>query len=196
MEAANAASIIAKDKIKKMKKNNHGWEQLLFYDIRRLEATEEEIKGLLPDLLTKTRSLRLMTILQKYLIFIDDGINKLNTIIKEGGIGVLLQANSAITIVWRDTKEKLHYCNSEPETDHCIVTSLMQMAAIKIYQCQQAALLSEKLGHSTIKNLLLTVIDNEQRILKWLTELQEKEKIEQEESSTGQSLLRQAYWIL
>jgi CTP-dependent riboflavin kinase len=72
----------------------------------------------------------------------------------------------------------------------------MQMAAIKIYQCQQAALLSEKLGHSTIKNLLLTVIDNEQRILKWLTELQEKEKIEQEESSTGQSLLRQAYWIL
>jgi CTP-dependent riboflavin kinase len=56
--------------------------------------------------------------------------------------------------------------------------------------------LSEKLGHSSIKNLLLTVIDNEQRILKWLTELQEKEKIEQEESSTGQSLLRQAYWIL
>lgn len=179
-----------------MKKNNQGWEQLLFYDIRRLEASEEEMKLLLPDLMNKTRSLRLMTIIQKYIIFIDESINKLNTLIKEGGIGVLLHINSTVTTLWRDTKEKLHYCNSELETDHCIVTSLLQMTAIKIYQCQQAALLSEKLGHTAIKNVLQNMAENEQRILKWLTELQEKEKIEQEESSSGYTLLRQAYWIL
>lgn len=179
-----------------MKKNNQGWEQLLFYDIRRLEAAEEEMKSILPGLLSKTRTLRLMTIIQKYIIFTEDSISKLNALIKEGGIGVLLQANSTVTIIWRDTKEKLHYCNTESETDHCIVTSLMQMTAIKIYQCQQAALLSEKLGHPAIKNLLQNMVDNEQRILKWLTELQEKEKIEQEDAHQGQSLLRQAYWIL
>ena len=179
-----------------MKKNNQGWEQLLFYDIRRLEATEEEMKVLLPDLLSKTHSLRLITIIQKYIIFIDDSISKLNALIKEGGIGVLLQANSMATILWRDTKEKIHYCNTLAETDHCIVTSLLQMTALKIYQCQQAALLSEKLGHTSIINSLQHMAENEQRILTWLTELQEKEKIEQEEITPSSSLLRQAYWIL
>ena len=179
-----------------MKKNNQGWEQILFYDVRRLEATEEEMKGLLPELLIKTRTLRLTTIIQKYIIFIDNSITKLASLIKEGGIGVLLQTNSIVTALWRDTKEKLHYCNNEPETDHCIVTTLLQMTALKKYQYQQAAQLSEKLGHPSIKSLLQTIAESEQRIYEWLLELQEKEKIEQEESSSAHSLLRQAYWIL
>jgi hypothetical protein len=179
-----------------MKKNNQGWEQILFYDIRRLEATEEEMKSLLPDLLTKTRTLRLMTIIQKYIIFIDEGISKLNALIKEGGIGVLLQSNSTATVLWRDTKEKLHYCNNEAETDHCIVTSLLQMSTMKAYQYQQAAQLGEKLGHLSIKDILQLISENEQRISRWLTELQEKENIDQEETQTGSSVLRQAYWIL
>lgn len=179
-----------------MKKNHQGWEQLLFYDIRRLEAIEEEIKGSLADLLTRTRSLRLTLIIQKYIIFTDESITKLNLLIKEGGIGVLLQPNSLFTTVWRDAKEKLHYCNSESEVDHCIVLSLLCIATLKAHLYDQAARLSEKLGHLPLKKILQTLLENEQRIVAWLQELQEKEKIEQEDEPVGNTLLRQAYWLL
>ena len=196
MEAANTGSIIAKDKQISMKKNNQGWEQILFYDIRRLQAIEEEMKSYLPDLLSKTHSLRLTTIIQKYIIFSDESITKLNMLIKEGGIGVLLQTSSVVAAFWRDTKEKLNYCTHGHEIDHCITTSLLSIAKLKAYQYIQAAQLSEKLGHPTIQNLLQSLYENEQRITGWLTELQEKEKIEQEETPLNHSLLRQAYWLL
>lgn len=196
MEAANTGSIIVKEKQKRMKKNNNGWEQILFYDIRRLEAIEEEMKSYLSDLLSKTHSLRLTTIIQKYLIFSDESIGKLNILIKEGGIGVLLQTSSMVSAFWRDTKEKLNYCNQGHEIDHCIISSLLSIAKLKTYQYEQAAQLSDKLGHPSIKNLLQGLYENEQRVTAWLAELLEKEKIEQEETPLNHSLMRQAYWLL
>ena len=185
-----------KRQLKQMKKNNQGWEQILFYDIRRLEAIEEELKFHLPELLTKTRSLRLTMIIQKYIIFTDESIIKLGALIKEGGIGVLLQPNSMASVLCRDTKEKLNYCNLETEIDHCLVSSLISIATLKANYYQQVVRLSDKLGHSSMKTLLQNIMENEQRVMNWLQEMQEKEQIEQEDVPLSGVVPRQAYWLL
>jgi ferritin-like metal-binding protein YciE len=179
-----------------MKKNNQGWEQILFYDIRQLEAIEEELKHHLPELIIKTKSLRLTLIMQKYIIFTEESLIKLGGLVKEGGIGVLLQPNTMATLFCRDTKEKINYCDNENEIDHCLIASLISIATLKANYYQQATRLSDKLGHPTMKNILQKMVEKEQRVIGWLQEMQEKEQIEQEELLSNGVAPRQTYWLL
>lgn len=180
-----------------MKEINSGWEQILYYDTRRMEGMEEEMKLYLPELLSKTHSLRLTLIIQKYLIFIDQHLTQLNLVVKEGGIGSLLQQNSIVTQIWRDLREKINYCNEAQETDHCILSTLLMMAQIKHHLYEQSLSLSKKLKLDTTTRRLQEVMENEKKIEEWLVELRNSDALtgQTPASSSGVSS-RQAYWLL
>jgi hypothetical protein len=47
-----------------------------------------------------------------------------------------------------------------------------------------------------MKTLLQNIMENEQRVMNWLQEMQEKEQIEQEDVPLSGVVPRQAYWLL
>jgi ferritin-like metal-binding protein YciE len=148
---------------------------LLDYDARMFSAAEIQLKHILPEWLNKVGSLKLKAVLQKYLDFINEHIQKMNTFYDKEGIMSINVHNNVMEAFIVDTNEKLNNCTELPIKDACLLACIQAANHYKISMYGTAAAFSKALGMDDHANIFHEAEVNEKQIDDRLSQLAEYE---------------------
>lgn len=119
---------------------------LLDYDARKFTSAEIELKNSLPEWINKAGSLKLKTVLQKYLDYIQDHVQKLEGFFEEEKIGSLSLTNRVMLAFIEETEEKLRACADAEVKDACLLASIQAINHFKISYYGTAAAFANAMG--------------------------------------------------
>jgi ferritin-like metal-binding protein YciE len=148
---------------------------LLDYDARKFTSAEVLLKNSLPDWINKAGSLKLKTVLQKYLLFTEQHIQKLEDFFEEEKINSLSLTNRVMQAFIEDTEEKLSGCTDIEIKDACLLASIQVINHFKISTYGTAAAFANALGIEKQAAVFHEAEVNEKQIDDRLTQLAEHE---------------------
>jgi ferritin-like metal-binding protein YciE len=148
---------------------------LLDYDARMFSAAEVQLKEILPEWINKVGSLKLKAILQKYLDFIHEHIQKMNTFYDKEGISSISLHNIVMHAFIEDTNEKLNNCTELAIKDACLLACIQAANHYKISMYGTAAAFSKALGMDDQATIFHEAEVNEKQIDDRLSQLAEYE---------------------
>lgn len=119
---------------------------LLDYDIRKFNSAEIELKNSLPEFINKAGSLKLKTVLQKYLDFVQEHVQKMEGFFEEERIVSLSLTNRVMQAFIEETKEKLSNCTDAEIKDACLLACIQAINHFKISTYGTAAAFANALG--------------------------------------------------
>lgn len=119
---------------------------LLDYDARKFTSAEIELKKSLPEWISKSGSLKLKTILQKYLDFVGEHIQKMEGFFEEEKISSLTLSNRVMHAFISETEEKLGNCTDAEVKDACLLACIQTINHFKISMYGTAAAFANALG--------------------------------------------------
>ncbi len=150
-------------------------QHLLDYDISKFTSAEVQLKNSLPEWINKSSSLKLKTILQKYLDFVQQHIQKMETIFDKENITSLSLYNRVMKAFIEDTEEKCAHCMDTEIKDACLLASIQAINHFKISTYGTAAAFAKALGMEKEAVIFHEVEVNEKQIDDRLTQLAEFE---------------------
>jgi len=148
---------------------------LLDYDVRKFTNAEVQLKNGLPEWINDAGSLKLKTILQKYLLFVQEHIQKLENFFEEEKITLLSLSNRVMRAFIEDTNEKLACCSDIEIKDACLLASIQAINHYKISTYGTAAAFAKALGMEKQAAVFHGAEVNEKQIDDRLTQLAEFE---------------------
>jgi ferritin-like metal-binding protein YciE len=148
---------------------------LLDYDARMFSAAEVQLKGILPSWINKAGSLKLKAVLQKYLDFINEHIQKMNTFYDKEGITSISMHNIVMHAFIEDTNDKLNRCTELAIKDACLLACIQAANHYKISMYGTAAAFSKALGMDDQATIFHEAEVNEKQIDDRLSQLAEYE---------------------
>jgi ferritin-like metal-binding protein YciE len=119
---------------------------LLDYDARKFTSAEIQLKNSLPDWIAKTGSLKLKTVLQKYLDFVDKHIQSMEGFFEEENINSLSVGNRVMQAFIEEANEKQHACTDAEVKDACLLACIQAINHFKISMYGTAAAFANTLG--------------------------------------------------
>jgi ferritin-like metal-binding protein YciE len=119
---------------------------LLDYDARKFTSAEIGLKNSLPDWIAKAGSLKLKTVLQKYLDFVQQHIKKMESFFEEENISSLNLTNRVMQAFIEDTNEKQNACTDTEVKDASLLACIQAINHFKISMYGTAAAFAKALG--------------------------------------------------
>lgn len=105
---------------------------MLDYDALKFTSAEIQLKSSLPECISKADYLKLRTVLQKYLDFVQQHIQKLEGFFEEENIGSLSLTNPVMKAFVEEADEKLSDCTDAEVKEKQIDDRLSQLAEHEI----------------------------------------------------------------
>jgi ferritin-like metal-binding protein YciE len=119
---------------------------LLDYDARKFTSAEIQLKKSLPDWIAKAGSLKLKTVLQKYLDFVDKHIQNMEGFFEEENINSLSTGNRVMQAFIEEADEKQQTCTDAEVKDACLLACIQAINHFKISMYGTAAAFANTLG--------------------------------------------------
>mgnify|MGYP001619776786 FL=1 len=119
---------------------------LLDYDARKFTSAEIQLKKSLPGWINQAGSLKLKTVLQKYLDFVQQHVQKMETFFEEEKISSLSLANRVMVAFIEEAGEKLNSCTDAEVKDACLLACIQAINHFKISTYGTAAAFAKTLG--------------------------------------------------
>jgi ferritin-like metal-binding protein YciE len=148
---------------------------LLDADARQFTSAEIQLKSSLPEWINKAGSLKLKTVLQKYLDFVQQHIQKLEGFFEEEKINSLSLKNRVMQAFIEETNEKLSNCTDVEVKDACLLACIQAINHFKISTYGTAAAFAKALGIEKQAALFHEAEVNEKQIDDRLSQLAEYE---------------------
>jgi ferritin-like metal-binding protein YciE len=161
-----------------MKENNqtistlHG---LLDYDTSRFTGAEIQLKKVLPSWISAASSLMLKTVLQKYLDFVNQHLQKMEPFIEEEKINSLLLHNRVMEAFIAEAAERLSNCADAEVKDACLLACIQSINHFKISAYGTAAAFARALDMEKQAAVFHEAEVNEKQIDDRLSQLAEYE---------------------
>ena len=148
---------------------------LLDYDARKFTSAEVQLKNKLPEWINKAGSIKLKTVLQKYLLYVEEHIKKLEIFFEEENITSLSLTNRVMQAFIEDTEERLSVCSDIEIKDACLLASIQAINHLKISTYGTAAAFAKVVGTEQQAAVFHEAEVNEKQIDDRLTQLAEHE---------------------
>ncbi|HQY12341.1 MAG TPA: DUF892 family protein [Ferruginibacter sp.] len=148
---------------------------LLDDDARKFTSAEVQLKNKLPEWINKAGSLKLKTVLQRYLLYVEEHIQKLEVFLDEEHITSLSVTNRVMKAFIEDTEEKLSGCSDVEIKDACLLASIQAINHFKISTYGTAAAFAKVVGTEQQAAVFHEAEVNEKQIDDRLTQLAEHE---------------------
>lgn len=169
--------IILKQKI--METNNNEsittLQNLLNFDTRKFTSAEIQLKNSLPKWISKTGSLKLKTVLQRYLDYVKQNLQKLEDIFKEEQINSMSLTNHVMEAFIKEAEEKLSTCTDVEIKDACLLACIQTINHFKISTYGTAAAFAIALNKEKQAILFHEAEINEKQIDDRLSQLAQHE---------------------
>lgn len=149
--------------------------QLLDYDARKFTSAEIQLKKSLTEWLNIAASLKLKIVLQKYLDFVQQHVEKLENFFKEENISSLSRTNRIMQSFIEETWEKLSDCGDAEVKDACLLACIQEINHFKISMYGTAAAFAMALGMEKTAAVFHEAEINEKQIDDRLSQLAEHE---------------------
>lgn len=149
--------------------------QLLDYDLRKFIAAEVQLMNFLKEWIGKSGSLQLKTILYKYLDFVKQHVQKLETFIKEEDINSYVISDRVMKACVEDAGDKMKYCADAEVKDACLLASVQVIIHFKISVYGTAAAFAKAMHMEKTVRIFHEMEANEKHIDSDLTRLAETE---------------------
>jgi ferritin-like metal-binding protein YciE len=119
---------------------------LLDYDASQFTIAEIQLKKKLPEWINKASSIKLKTVLQKYLDLIQQHVSKMEVFFEEDKINSLSLKNRIMDAFIEEAEEKLANCSEMPTKDACLLASIQGINHFKISAYGTAAAFAKTLA--------------------------------------------------
>ena len=161
-----------------MKENNRpisALHNLLDYDASKFTSAEIQLKNCLPEWISKSGSLKLKTVLQKYLDFVRQHVEKMENFFEEEQINSFSMTNRVMKAYIDETEEKLSNCTDPEIKDACLLACIQAINHFKISTYGTAAAFANALGMEKHAAIFHEAEVNEKQIDDRLSQLAEHE---------------------
>lgn len=148
---------------------------LLDYDVSKFTSAEVQLKNSLPHWISKADSLKLKTVLQKYLDFVQLHIQKLEVFFEEENITSLPVSNRVMQAFIEETEEKFSACTDAEIKDACLLACIQGINHFKISTYGTAAAFARVLDMEKQAAVFYEAEVNEKQIDDRLSQLAEFE---------------------
>lgn len=148
---------------------------LLVYDAGKFNSAEMQLKNILPEWINKAGSLKLKTVLQKYLLFVEEHIQKLNNFFEEEKITSLSITNRVMQAYFEEAEEKFSICTDIEIKDACLLACIQVINHYKISIYGTAVAFANALEMGKYAALFHEAEANEKQIDSRLSQLAEFE---------------------
>lgn len=118
---------------------------LLDYDVSKFTSAEIQLKSSLLEWINKAGSLKLKTVLQKYLDFVNQHVQRMENFFEEENIGSLSLINRVMHAFIEETNEKLSNCTDREVKDACLLACIQAINHFKISTYGTAAAFAKTL---------------------------------------------------
>lgn len=150
-------------------------QSLMDNDARKFIVGEIQLKNILPEWVSKAGSLKLKTVLEKYLHYVEQHVQKMQEFFEEENITSLSLSNRIMHAFIEEAKEKLSACADNEVTDACLLASVQAINHFKISSYGTAAAFANALGHEKPAAVFHEAEINEKQIDDRLSQLAEHE---------------------
>ena len=144
-------------------------------DARKFTSAEIQLKNSLPEWISKAGSLQLKTVLQKYLAFVQQHVQKMDDFYEEEKISSLSLTNKVMHAFIEETDERLSYCADAAIKDACLLARIQAINHFKISIYGTAAAFARALGMEKQAAIFHEAAINEKQIDDRLSQLAEHE---------------------
>lgn len=144
---------------------------LLDYDTQNFIIGEVKLKTVLHEWINKASSLKLKVVLQKYLDFVQQHVEKMEDFIEEEKIASLSLTNRVMQAMIEDTEEKMNNCADTEIRDACMLACIQVINHFKISTYGTAAVFAKTLGMEKTASLFHEAEVNEKQIDDRLSQL-------------------------
>ena len=148
---------------------------LLDYDARQFTIAEIQLKNMLPEWIGKAGAIKLKTILQKYLDYVQQHTQSMEAFIEEEAIGADRLHNRVMHSFIEEANEKLSLCADTEVKDACLLASIQAINHFKISTYGTAAAFARSLGMEKQAAIFHGAEVNEKQIDDRLSQLAEYE---------------------
>jgi len=148
---------------------------LLDYDALKFASAEIQLKNNLPEWINMAGSLQLKTVLQKYLDFVQQHVQKMQDFFEEEKIGLLTLTNRVMLAFIEETNEKLSKCADSEVKDAGLLACIQAINHFKISTYGTAAAFANALGMEKQAAVFHETEINEKQIDDRLSQLAEYE---------------------
>jgi ferritin-like metal-binding protein YciE len=148
---------------------------LLDYEAGKFTSAEIQLKNNLPDWINKSSSLKLKTVLHKYLETIDQHVKRLGDFFEKEEIMSLSITNRIMNAFVEETNEKLTACTDAEIKDACLLAAIQLINHYKISMYGTAAAFAKTLGMEKQSSVFHEAEVQEKQIDDRLTQLAEFE---------------------
>ncbi|MEP7106656.1 MAG: DUF892 family protein [Ferruginibacter sp.] len=148
---------------------------LLDYDARKFTIGEILLRNSLPEWINKAGSLKLKTVLQKYLDFVQQHVQKMGSFFEEEEISSLSLSNRVMETFIEETNEKISRCTDAEIKDACLLACIQAINHFKISTYGTAASFAKALCMEKQAALFHEAEVNEKQIDDRLSQLAEQE---------------------
>lgn len=165
-------------KITTMSENNQHittLHNLLDYDASKFTSAEIQLRNSLPEWINKAGSLMLKTVLQKYLDFVLQHVQKMESFFEQENINALSLNNRIMHAFVEETNEKLSTCTDPEIKDACLLACIQIINHYKISIYGTAAAFANALEMEKHAALFYEAEGNEKQIDSRLSQLAEFE---------------------
>jgi hypothetical protein len=158
------------------KMKNSKWVHLLHYEMTGLCKIEDELTTEIASWIKITRSPSLSVILQKVQLYAQEHSFQLGHFLKNKQISTVSSHQSVIRMLAREIQEKLKYCGSQTEKDHCILSNLSAISSLKNSFYESCLTMATRLNHQEAVSFFNIASANEARICQWTLESKKPQK--------------------
>ena len=148
---------------------------LLDYDARKFISAEIQLKNSLPEWINKASSLQLKTVLQKYLDFVQEHVQNVDSFFDEEKINSLSLTNRVMLAFIEEAEEKLANCTDAEVKDACLLACIQAINHFKISTYGTAATFANALDMEKHAAIFHEAEVNEKQIDDRLSQLAEHE---------------------
>ncbi len=148
---------------------------LLDYDINQFYLAEVQLSHHLPVLIERAGSLTFKTIMQKYLEYVRQHVQKFEVFLAEGRAGLPEPGNRIMEAYLDEAEDRLVQCSDPEVKDACLLASLQAINHYKISAYGTAAAFANALGMHNKAHIFHEAEVNEKQIDERLTQLAEQE---------------------
>jgi ferritin-like metal-binding protein YciE len=148
---------------------------LLDYDARKFTSAEIQLRNILPEWISKAGSVKLKAVLQKYLDYVKQHVQKMESFFEEENISSLSLTNRVMKAFIEETDEKISSCTDAEVKDACLLACVQSINHFKISTYGTAAAFAKALGMEKSASVFYEAEVSEKQIDDRLSQLAEHE---------------------
>ena len=157
-----------------MKKSK--WVYLLHYEMAGLCKIDGELNKIISSWIMITITPSLIIILQKVQLYAEEHCSQLGYFLENKQISTHNSRQGVIMILSNEITEKLKYCTSQIEKEHCILSNITAISCLKIIFYDSCLAMATRLNQQEAMSFFHTASANEKRICKWTSESKKYQK--------------------